>query len=371
MTDNMNETINKICFFGRTIHDPKTGGVFFNWTGSGFELVFEGRRLNANLAAIDMVFPPEGTLWPWISVFVDDMETPARNIEINRHELTVTLVECETTQRHTVRVVKRSENDKGKVGLIALDMDGELLACEPRRNKYRMELIGDSISCGFGNEARTRDDPFLTAEENGLRAYGAVAAKVLDAECHNISISGIPLCRPADPDFKLMLPGFPELDIRIKAMEDYYEYTDRLHEEARGVTDGFARWDFSRFTPDAVVINLGTNDSYMLKAAADRAREERHFERRYLAFIRKVRELNGPHPVIACTLGAMDYFLYGNIVSAVEEYQSETGDDRIFCYKFGGIFPMTEGYGAGDHPSAKTHERMGEELGRVLKEWLR
>lgn len=360
-----------VSFFGRTLFDPNTKAVFFNWSGSGFEFVFEGKQLAVYLSALDTVFPPEGTLWPWISIFVDDMEKPVAEIEIDRTEKTVTLIADETVHKHAVRVVKRSENDKGKVGITGFEMEGKIVPPQLHGDKLRLEFIGDSITCGFGNEARKRDDRFLTGEENGLTAYCAIAARLLGAEYHNISVSGIPLCRPLDSELKLVFPGFPDLDIKIKAMEDYYEFTDRLHEEMRGRRTDFTKWDFERFKPDAIVINLGTNDSYIIKSSRDRADEERNFEARYKAFIRKIRELNGPQPVIGCTLGSMDYYLYDNILRAVEAHRADTGDARIFSYKFGGIFPLSEGYGAQDHPSALTHERMGRELGTVLKGWLR
>jgi hypothetical protein len=67
----------------------------------------------------------------------------------------------------------------------------------------------------------------------------------------------------------------------------------------------------------------------------------------------------------------MDYYLYDNILKAAEEFKRETGDERIFCYKFCGIFPLDEGYGAQDHPSVKTHQKMGRELREKLQELLK
>lgn len=365
------EILSNISFFGRTVADEQTGAVFFNWTGSGFEVRFRGKRLDVYLRAIETVFPPEGILWPWISVFVDDMETPASEIAIDRTEQRVTLFSSDVSEEHNIKVIKRTENDKGKAGVTGFDFDGELLPPKARESRYRLEFIGDSITCGFGNEAKRRDDLFVTKEENGLLAYSAIAAKLLGAEYNSICVSGIPLCRPLDPQFRLPVPGFPDLRVKQRAMEDCYEYTDRLYEEAHGRDIGFTAWDFNRFKPDAIIINLGTNDSYRIKAAQDKAGEERHFGSRYKDFIYKVRKLNGIKPVICCTLGAMDYYLFDNILRAVEQYKRETRDDRIFCYKFGGIFPPDEGFGAQDHPSAATHLRMGTELSGKLSEWLK
>lgn len=360
-----------ISFFGRTIYDEPTGAVFFNWTGSGFEVTFEATKLELTFLAMESANPFEGALWPCVSVFLDEGEEPVQELYLNQPTMRVTLFESDKPEQHRIRLVKRTENEKGKVGLSDIAVEGVFLPTETDTKRPHLEFIGDSISCGFGNEATSREGLFVPQEQNGLRAYCAVAAKLLNADYHNIGISGISLCAPFDPDFALEIPGFDGLRIKVKAMEDYYEYCDRSFEEFRGKTSGFRMWDFGRYQPDAVIINLGTNDSYRIKSASDPLAEILHFERRYIAFIRRVRALNGPDAVIGCTLGPMDYFLYDNIMQAARTYQAQTGDERIFCYKFGGIYPVKEGYGAGDHPSVMTHARMGHELSEQLRPWLK
>ena len=359
-----------ISFFGRTLYDEQADAIFFNWTGSGFEALFEGTKLEVSFLAIQSVFPPAGALWPCICVYLDDGEAPVCELYLDQPTSRHTLFESNAPERHRIRVVKRSENEKGKVGVSEIAVDGTFLPIGTGEKKTKLEFIGDSITCGFGNEATTREGLFVPQEQNGSKTYCAIAAKLLHADYHNISISGISLCTPLDPDFVLEIPGAKDLRIKVKAMEDYYEYTDRAYEELCGNESEFSKWEFSRFQPDAIVLNLGTNDSYRIKAAKDPLAEIAHFERRYLAFIRKVRQLNGPKPVVCCTLGPMDYYLYDNIVDAVRKYKRETNDERVFCYKFGGIYPIQEGFGAGDHPSVRTHLRMGQELSAQLRPWL-
>lgn len=359
-----------LAFFGRTLYEEKTDTVFFNWTGSGFEVAFEATKLEVVLLTLESANPFEGTLCPIVSVFLDAEESPVQEIYLNQPETRLTLHESSLPERHRIRVVKRTENDKGKVGVSDIAIDGAFLPLETDQTRLRLEFIGDSISCGFGNEASKREGLFVPMEENGCKTYCAVAAKLLDAEYHNISVSGISLCAPLDPDFQLVIPEFDGLRVRVKAMEDFYDYTDRVYEETCGKVGGFTPWDFSRYQPDAIIINLGTNDSYRIKAAGNSLAEVAHFERRYEDFIRRIRERNGSKPIIGCTLGPMDYYLYDNIVEAVRSYKNATGDERVFCYKFGGIYPMQEGFGTGDHPSLITHARMGRELSELLKCWI-
>ena len=361
----------KMHYFGRTFQDTGRDAIFFNWTGAGFVLTFEGTRLDVEFVASETVFLPEGIHWPWVSVYIDGADAPVNEFCVGKPSGTYTLFQSKSYERHTIRVVKRSENDKGKLGLAAIALEGRLLPMDYPASKYRIEFIGDSITCGFGNAAMGRDDRFSVECEDGQNSFPALTAKLVDAQYHSICISGISLCRPLDPEFRLILPDDPNAILPVRGMEDYYIYTDRLYEERQGKAYGFQEWSFSNFCPDAIVLNLGTNDSFRIKAAADKQREEAHFEISYSTFLSSIRKHNGNKPVIACTLGPMDYYLYDNIQRAVESYQKKTRDERVFCYKFGGIFPWREGYGGGDHPSIATHRRMAEELASELKRWLK
>jgi hypothetical protein len=359
----------RLTFFGRTFTDKESGTVFFNWSGSGFEMAFCGSRVQIELDGRADCYPTEGTNQPWLAVLADDSSVPTKVFEVAEGVGTYTIFESRNVETHTVRVVKRSENTKGRVGIRRIMLEGELLPAPRRLPHRRLEFIGDSITCGFGNET-DGSNLFSTSLEDGLYTYAAIAAKRLDAEYHSLCISGIPLCNSYDESFRIVLPDFPDFQPPRRAMEDYYAYTDRFQQECDGLDSGFEKWDFGRFIPDAVIINLGTNDAFRVKASGNDPTEETHFEQRYIEFLNTLRRLNGNWPAIICTLGPMDYYLYDNILRAVDTFKNETGDRRIFCFKYGGIFQWAEGIGALDHPSAITHERMGRELANMLEKWI-
>jgi len=168
----------------------------------------------------------------------------------------------------------------------------------------------------------------------------------------------------------MSLPWVPDFTPPVRTMEGYYDFADRFHEEKQGKTEGFTRWDFSRFVPDAVVINLGTNDAFRIRVSGNDPAEAAHFQARYVAFLSHLRALNGDKALFVCTLGSMDYFLYDNIEKAVVEYRTKTGDARVMCFKFGAIDPWGEGMGGLGHPNAKTQLRMGRELAALLETWI-
>lgn len=194
-------------------------------------------------------------------------------------------------------------------------------------------------------------------------SYGAIAARELGCEWSIVAESGIEVSRPEKPFFER------------HGMDEIYAYTDEPCQSSLGEKPD--KWDFAAHPSDAVVINLGTNDANTIRfypqlglTIDDVPAMEAHFEKKYGEFIRTVRALNGPKPLIACTLGTMDYYLWDRLCAAVEAYKRETGDERIISFKFVGINGMTEGTGAGGHPSVKTDIRMGNELANLLKPWL-
>lgn len=352
---------------GRTLYDKHLDAVFFNWTCSGFSLRFSGTRLEMNAMAFSETYPGEADSLPWFALFLDGKKEPERIFCLQAGEQTVTLFESASRETHTLKLVKRSEGSKGRAGLRSLSLNGELLELPAEQKRRRIEFVGDSITCGFGNEMPPEAAQFSAEQENGLLSYGAIASELLNADYQMICVSGIPLCWARDENYRMTLPGVPDFHPPVRTMEGYYAFADRFHEEREGKTDDFSRWNFSRFVPDAVVINLGTNDAFRIRVSGNDPAEAAHFQARYVAFLERVRALNGDQPWLVCTLGSMDYFLYDNIEKAATEYRAKTGDERVVCFKFGAIDPWGEGMGGLGHPNAKTQLRMGQELAKLLE----
>ena len=340
---------------GRTRFSESRNALFFNWTCAGFTVRFCGSFLRGTFLAMAdrLPFPPDAPEdLPMIGAAGADGEPLAGRWLLKDGENSVELFTGEAGE-HTVRIVKLSENMRGKAAMLSLETDGGFLPCPAEENKLHIEFIGDSITCGYGNEAPGRDSPFDTREENGWISFGAVCGRALDAEVSMISVSGIAACAAKYP----MFPG--------KNMEDVYSYTDVYCDERCGEVP--EKWPFTD-RADFVVINLGTNDAARVWAAPDTARgdeEAAWFAERYESFLRRIRGLR-PAAQILCTLGPLDYFLYDEIGKAVNRLQ----DSRIRAFRFRGVNLMTEGYGAVSHPSAKTHRRMGLELAERIRAFM-
>ena len=123
-------------------------------------------------------------------------------------------------------------------------------------------------------------------------------------------------------------------------------------------------WDFSRFQPDAVVVNLGTND---LSTNSDP--DQATFESGYKALLVRVRKAY-PKAHILCTNGPM---LSGTDLTNVRRYigdvVTELADPSISTFE---ITPQdgSDGYGCDSHPSLERHEKMAAVVTAAIKSAL-
>jgi lysophospholipase L1-like esterase len=206
--------------------------------------------------------------------------------------------------------------------------------------------VGDSITCGYGIEGPDMNCGFTPQTENHYLTYAALTARALDAEVSTVAWSGKGVvCNYGDDASSCMNP-----------LPSYYERT--LPNRADSA------WDFSRFQPDAVVVNLGTNDF-----STDDDPTQAEFQAAYLALLQTIRG-KYPNARIVCTNGPM---LSGTDLTTVRSYiQSvvETlADPKVQSLEIPAQ-DGSDGYGCDWHPSQARHEKMAELLTTALKSAL-
>ncbi len=244
----------KIRFLGRTYPADYTlwsgGGIrkdveCFDWTASGFVFSFRGTGVSAQLLTNRYDQSPI-----FLYVFVDGETSPDRAKMLRlegEEEAWYSLAEGLPEGEHQICVRRASACCRGSFGdprslagvtaLEALRVEGEAPALlpPPAEKSRRLEFVGDSITCG---DANNRVGELVI--EDGLRTYAAHTARALDAEWNVMAISGNGVI--------CSVLGNPLLEL-----PDQYLFSDKL--SGNGV-----EWDFSRYQPDVVVVNLGTND---------------------------------------------------------------------------------------------------------------
>lgn len=356
---------------GRTYFDEKGKALYSNWTCGAFEFGFKGTALKVEFTAMkDTLMPPPGRMmpgmeipkpddWPFIAVFLDDGEEPYLKTEVKDGD-SVLVFFRESTETHKIKIVKLTENFRTELGITGFRMDGELFAVEEDQ-KPIIEFIGDSITCGFGNDTRDAQHQYVASEQNGWMTHGAIAARRLGLEPRFISVSGISVTS---------VPGMPG----PYCMEDLYPYADLVLEDKLGEKyDGkrpevYTPYDFSQKKAKYVVLNLGTNDANQIYFSPDKEAQAQRVREHYKAFVQNIRKLNGPETMIICALGCMDYYLFDVIRDIVSEIKTETGDQNIVTLKYNKMMAMGPDAGAVGHPHIHRHKLMAEDLVKFISQ---
>lgn len=310
-------------------------GAVLSWPGSAVAGTFTGTSLSIVL--------DDARGMNYFNVYVDGARQLPVILQLDKGEKSYLVANGLAPGRHTFRLVKRTEGEEGATVFRGLVLDdGAGLAAPPPRPRRRIEFFGDSVTSGMGNEAPDAGSDEHGKDKNIERSYAGIAARQLGAEAHFTSQSGI----------GVMVSWFPF------TMPDFYDQLD-------AVGDNDSRWDFGRWTPDVVVVNLMQNDSWLI----DRERKLQPIpgdaERiaAYGAFIARLRAVY-PKAYIVCALGSMDATRPGSpwpgyVTAAVNRLRA-AGDRRIDTL----FFPFT---GYEKHPRVAQHQANADLLSDFVR----
>ena len=171
------------------------------------------------------------------------------------------------------------------------DDECELLEASPLPPR-RIEVYGDSVSAGEVSEAIdyvAKADPEHNGEySNSWYSYAWIAARKLDAQLHDIAQGGVALLDNTgwyhEPDY-----------IGMEHVWNKMRY-DSLYGQ---VTE----WDFSKYTPDIVIVAIGQNDSHpddYMKTDYE-GEKAKNWRTHYRQFLAKLRETYPDAWIVCCT----------------------------------------------------------------------
>ena len=341
-------------YIGRTYE--LDGAVWSALSGTGIAFSFSGKKLDITFSGDEVsVIPDNKANYARVAVYVND-ERKA-DVLIDSAEKTVSVFDSDTPINADIKVIKLSECAMSCAAIKEICADDEAKITPAGFSDRKIEIIGDSITCGYGVDDEDPMHHFLTATEDVTRAYAYKTAQILGAEYSLFSASGYG-----------MISGYTEGDrIPEQTIPQYYEscgfsfgsFADKTRPQS-------LEWDFSRFVPDIIVINLGTNDDSYCKD--DKSRQALYTEE-YIRFLNKVRSKNAS-AYILCTVGIMGQRIFPALQKAVDEYISESGDKRVSAMMFDCQLPE-DGLVADYHPTETTHskaaEKLSEEIKRIMK----
>ena len=309
-------------------------------------------KLTADDAVLDPTLEPH---LPRFEILLDGKQ--AVDSRLTEKETTVTVFDGNEKRDAEIRLIKLSESTSSLMALRSIETDGKTEPLPERQLK--IEFIGDSITCGYGVEGKSEAETFTTATENAEKGYAVLTAEALNADAVLTCFSGHGI-----------ISGYTD-DPQVRNEEDlvsiYYEKEGRNDlplPSGRKIQD-YER-DFSRFRPEYIVLNLGTND--LSWCGTDTARGKL-FAGNYIEFLKTVRKHN-PCARILCVLGVMGTALNDMMQQAAEDYCHETGDRQIRVLAVEEQNAARDGYGADYHPNETTQRLLAGKVTDAIRKWM-
>jgi len=226
---------------------------------------------------------------------------------------------------------------------------GAVFEDAPALPRRKIEVFGDSVSCGAVSEAvgcAGKEDPEHNGEyDNSYFSYAWMTARNLRAQLHNISQGGIAL-----------LDGtgwFREPEqIGMESMYDKIQYNPGLDEPKP--------WEFYRYTPHVVIVAIGQNDSHPEDYMASDFRGEKaeNWKKHYRDFILKLQQ-QYPHAVFVLFTTILHHSAKWD--QAIGAVCGELRDGRVFHFVYN-----RNGRGTPGHARVSEAEEMSFELSRFI-----
>ena len=323
-----------VLYEGRCAVDPD-GSVRMGFPGVTVHLRFRGNALLLRAGANKDNF---------VDVIVD-RGTPVQ-LRLKAGEGSYPLVQSADVSEHAVTIVRCSESWEGVCTVLSFDPGpGGALLPPAELPSRRLMFIGDSVTCGAMCAWTPQPDPGRGTDSNARLSYGMIIARDLGAQCSLVSYGGRGIIRDWQGNRDAgNAPVFYE-----RALPD----------------DPATPWRFGLYVPDAVGIQLGTND--FSKGVPD----ENEFVNAYVELVRKVRR-DAPGALIFLMDSPIlsDFPDQGPRRSVLHGYLGEIvkriADPRVILAPLS-HYPGVPGNG---HPTGPEHVQMAGELEPLLRREL-
>jgi lysophospholipase L1-like esterase len=370
----------------------------FDWSVNWIEARFDGTRVAISLEV------PDDNRDVLFTVAIDDRPpsriTVSGKREGGKRQIAYELASDLAPGPHEVRVHRDTEAPAGGVVLFrGIDVaPGKLLP--PTQRQRRIEVVGDSITCGYGDMGANATCPYDIAvrpfvddtgapvpnldvrvplTQSQYLAYSAIAGRELDADVTTLCWSGkgvsLNYREESEPDANGKRT--PLLDAK-STMVDLYGRTVAYRQEVPEGTPQPSDWDFTKEPePQVVLVNLGTNDftrdqdaPFGVSEPLDLAK----FRAAYLAFVERIRAVRpNAHIFMMTPPMVSDTFPADNArrdlrdaLRHVVDARAATGDAKVYAMD---LVEQGTRYGLGCdyHPNLDVHRLMAEQVTAAIR----
>jgi lysophospholipase L1-like esterase len=334
-----------ISFQGRTVLD-RNGNIELISSASFVGFSFEGDSCSVLLRNI--ASPGE---YNYVALEIDDEY--AGRLKVSGTEIQNPLIKpLRKRSWHTLRMYKATEAANGVVAFYGVT--ASRLRPLPTKKALKIEFIGNSITCGMGNDVK--EIPCNAGskwydQHNAYWSYASITARAIGADFMLSSISGAGIYRNWNSDGPTVPQQYKSAYLRI---------------------DSLRQWDFKSFIPDIVAIALGTNDLSKGDGILPRLPfDSTSFIREYIKFIGTI-YTNYPaakiilltSPMISDERAQVLYMCLKKIkTKAAQQYPDRK---EIGIYRFSAV-PST---GCSGHPTIDEHKMMASQLIPFLRNMI-
>jgi lysophospholipase L1-like esterase len=299
------------------------GQAKFTWPGSAIEFRFAGSNASINIASPNPVR------------FLVNVNGKTQNLWTQAGTHNYALASNLVKGTHEVRLTRANESTAGVTSFTSDPLvDGNLLAVQAPQK--RLLVIGDSITAGYGVEGADQNCHYTLDTSNQQLTYAALAANSLGADLHAIAWSGIGAWRSygeKTPVNQTILDRYP------RTLAD----------------DSTSSWNPTQYTPDAILINIGTND-YWEGSASD------NYRTALIKLITRVQNDYTGKPIYLI----VSPMLSNNVREAQKQVFNTLVKDKVKVVDLGES-NGAEGFGCDYHPNSTTQVRLGKALENKLK----
>ncbi len=341
----------------------RAGALPLFWSGSGLEVRFTGSELHLILEA------DYRDMEPWISVEVNGAQLIRMPLERGETDVRVFSGMAPGSVKR-VRLMNECQPMSGDPAYLVLvkelRWEGGTFLPVPAP-ELRLEFVGDSITSGEGAIGARQETDWVTALFSASRTWGCETARLLNADFRLISQSGWGIRSGWDNDPRHVMPDV------------YEQICGPACGEMNGSLGAGLENDFSAWRPDAVIVNLGSNDVSAMNQPEWRGDDGRTFrqlntaqgldmiEDSAAAFLRTLRKRN-PSARLVWAYGMVGDQLRPQLERAVERVRRESGDGRVYYLPLPAM--TVETVGAREHPGTLCHKMAAETVAKFLREIL-
>ena len=350
---------------GRTVEnrDPVT----LVWTGSCIEMNVKCSELSILLAG------PYENYENWIAIEINGAVLARHMIKKKKTWVKVFrgLNPAVVTNVKIIKEVQAMHEDvEHCLKAYAVKLDGEILPVEER--PYKLEFIGDSITSGEGAFGAKQEEEWISMFFGHVHSYPYMVSKELNADYRVFSKSGWGIYCSWDNQPKFNIPS-------------QYENICSATFSEKLAKKGFCKKnDFASWQPDAILVNLGTNDdgafhnpaftdengvTHKMRMKGDKylKKDGDKVKNAAVEFLKILRRNNENARIFWC-YGMLGDGMKEILLAAIKEYKEETKDKKVAFLEL----PNTteETVGSRMHPGKASHEKAAKVIVKKLKSVL-